>query len=92
MCQDPLWALQTSRDQERRGLCPGGAHRVGETIHRSAKPGTWVGEASCLAGQGSSEGGAGGLWEEVALSSGLSDKQLLGVVPPRCGQRASLVC
>lgn len=74
-------------------MYPGGHHSIRETIHRSAKPSAWVGETSCLAGQ---EGQLRkqrkeGFWEEVELSSGLSDKQLLGVVSHRCEQRASLV-
>lgn len=86
--------LRISQGQARLDLYLGGHHRIRETIRRSAKPSVWVGKASCLAGQ---EGqlrkqGKEGLWEEVALSSGLSDKQLLGVVSPRCGQRTSLAC
>lgn len=86
--------LRIPQGQERLGLHPGGHHSIRETIRGSAKPSVWEGKASCLAEQ---EGqlrkqGKEGPWEEMALSSGLSDKQLLGVVSPRCGQRTSLAC
>lgn len=78
--------LRISQGQERLVLYPGGHHSIRETIRGSAKPSVWVGKGQ-LRKQGKE-----GLWEEMALSSGLSDKQLLGVVSPRCGQRTSLAC
>lgn len=69
-----MWAPKISQDKERLHLCPGGAHSIVDTIHRSAKPGTWTDEASCLAGQeGQLRKLVEGLWE-MAVSSGFSNK------------------
>lgn len=96
MCQGPLVGVANISGTRKTWFVPwwSSQHKGDNIAYTSAKPSVWVGKASCPAGQ---EGqlrkqGKEGLWEEVALSSGLSDKQLLGVVSPRCGQRTSLAC